>query len=120
MLIERRPTVNARASIRGPAIPVTALDLARLHGDTPVVDLLLKSGATGGAPVASIQPASMRRGNTIQAAVLSSLPLCSALTRARAESWMLLLPQPEPVSYGCRARAEERLPGGRNRHRPSR
>jgi len=52
----------------------------------------------------------MRRGNTIQAAVLSSLPFCSALTRASCRSWMLLLPQPEPVSYGCRARAEERLP----------
>ena len=53
----------------------TALELAQFHGNTAVVDLLLKSGATSEAPAVSVQPASMRRGNTIQAAVPSSLSL---------------------------------------------
>lgn len=55
----------------------TALDLARMHGDTPVVDLLLKSGAVSGvAPEsASIRKTSVRTGNSIQAAVSEALPL---------------------------------------------
>jgi ankyrin repeat protein len=76
MLIEKKAGVNAKSQHpRSGDTGLTALDLAKLHGDTPVVDLLLKSGATSGVPAVSIQPASMRRGNTIQTAVLSSLPL---------------------------------------------
>jgi N-acyl-D-amino-acid deacylase len=76
MLIEKKADVNAKSQHpRSGDTGLTALDLAKLHGDTPVVDLLLKNGATSAAPAAPIQPAAMRRGNTIQAAVLSSLPL---------------------------------------------
>jgi len=76
MLIEKKADVNAKSQHpRSGDTGLTALDLAKLHGNTPVVDLLLKSGATSAAPAAPVQPASMRRGNTIQAAVLSSLPL---------------------------------------------
>jgi hypothetical protein len=51
------------------------LDIARLHGHTAVVDLLLKSGATGAVPEAAAQPVAMRQRNTIQAAVPGSLAL---------------------------------------------
>ncbi|HEY1221830.1 MAG: ankyrin repeat domain-containing protein [Bryobacteraceae bacterium] len=76
MLIEKKADVNAKSQHpRSGDTGLTALDLAKLHGNTAVVDLLLKSGAISGAPAVSIQPASMRRGNTIQAAVATSLPL---------------------------------------------
>ena len=51
----------------------TVLDIARTHGETPIVAALLKAGAKGtaqGAP--ALKPV---RGNTIQAAVERSLPL---------------------------------------------
>jgi len=49
MLIEKKADVNAKSQHpRSGDTGLTALDLARLHGDTPVVDLLLKSGATAG------------------------------------------------------------------------
>jgi ankyrin repeat protein len=76
MLIEKKADVNAKSQHpRSGDSGLTALDLAKLHGDTAVVDLLLKSGATSGVPAASTLPASMRRGNTIQAAIPTSLPL---------------------------------------------
>jgi N-acyl-D-amino-acid deacylase len=76
MLIDKGANVNAKSQHpRSGDTDRTALDLAKLHGNTAVVDLLLKSGAKSEAPAASVQPASMRRGNTIQAAVPSSLSL---------------------------------------------
>ena len=76
MLIEKGAHVNAKSQHpRSGDTDRTALDLAKFHGNTAVVDLLLKSGATAGVPAASVQPASMRRGNTIQAAVPGSLSL---------------------------------------------
>jgi ankyrin repeat protein len=76
MLIEKKADVNAKSQHpRSGDTGLTALDLAKFHGDTAVVDLLLKSGATGAVTAAPVQPVSMRRGNTIQAAVPSSLPL---------------------------------------------
>ena len=76
MLIEKGANVNAKSQHpRSGDTDRTALDLAKFHGNTAVVDLLLKSGATSEAPAVSVQPASMRRGNTIQAAVPSSLSL---------------------------------------------
>ena len=76
MLLEKKADVNARSQHQqsGDA-GRTALDLAKFHGNTPVVDLLVKSGATSAVPAASIQPALMRHGNTIQAAVPGSLAL---------------------------------------------
>ena len=104
MLIEKKADVNAKSQHpRSGDTGLTALDLAKLHGDTAVVDLLLKSGATSGVPAASVQPASMRRGNTIQAAVPSSLPLLQRTDASFVpKAGMLFLPQPEPGSHGCR------------------
>jgi len=52
----------------------TALDLARLRGHTPIVDLLMKSGAKG-TPLASPPLKFVQGKNTIQAAVGRSLPM---------------------------------------------
>jgi ankyrin repeat protein len=53
---------------------LTALDYAKLHGDTPVVDLLVKAGArdTGAWKPATV---TFVKNNTIQAAVERSLPI---------------------------------------------
>jgi ankyrin repeat protein len=76
MLLEKGANVNAKSQHpRSGDTDRTALDLAKMHGNTAVVDLLLKSGAVGGDAAASMQAASMRRGNTIQAAVPASLAL---------------------------------------------
>jgi ankyrin repeat protein len=75
MLIEKGANVNAKsAHTKSGDTGRTALDLAKLHGNTPVVDALLKAGATSGAPP-TMEPASRRSGNTLQAAVSASLPL---------------------------------------------
>ena len=76
LLLEKGGNVNAKSSHpQSGDTGRTALDLAKFHGNTAVVDLLLKSGATSGAPAESIQTALMRRGNTIQDAVPDSLAL---------------------------------------------
>jgi ankyrin repeat protein len=76
MLIEKGATVNGKSQHQSSAdTGRTALDLARFHGETAVVELLLKSGAASGVSAVPIQAASMRSGNTIQAAVAASLPL---------------------------------------------
>jgi ankyrin repeat protein len=76
MLLDKGANVNAKsAHPQSGDTGRTALDLAKLHGNTPVVDLLLKAGATSGVPADSVQPASMRRGNSLQAAVPVSLAL---------------------------------------------
>jgi ankyrin repeat protein len=76
MMIEKGANVNAKcAHSQSADTGRTVLDIAKFHGDTPVVDLLLKSGATSAVPPVSIKPASMRTGNTIQAAVPASLAL---------------------------------------------
>lgn len=75
MLLEHKADVNAKSKHpRSGDSGLTALDIAKLHGQTAVVDLLLKAGATGGGGDIAAKPA-MRQGNTIQAAVSSSLPL---------------------------------------------
>jgi ankyrin repeat protein len=76
MLLDKGAKVDAK-SLHGQSGDTgrTALDLAKFHGNTPVVDLLLKSGATSAIPQESIKPAVMRRGNTIQSAVTASLAL---------------------------------------------
>lgn len=76
MMIEKGANVNAKSQHAGSGdTGRTALDLAKFHGNTAVVDLLLKSGAKSGVDEVSVQPASMRRGNSIQAAVPGSLSL---------------------------------------------
>jgi ankyrin repeat protein len=76
MLIDKKADVNAKSQHqRSGDSGLTALDIARLHGHTAMVDLLLKSGATSGVPDVAAQPAAIRQGNTIQAAVPISLAL---------------------------------------------
>jgi ankyrin repeat protein len=75
-LLEKRADVNAKSAHKGSGDSgLTALDIARFHGHTAVVDLLLKSGASSGLPDVPAQPASLRQGNTIQAAIPTSLAL---------------------------------------------
>jgi ankyrin repeat protein len=74
LLIERGADVNARSQHKGSGDSGrTPLDLANLRGKTPMVELLIKAGATStasAAPVPTTRPAA-----TVQAAVQRSLPL---------------------------------------------
>jgi ankyrin repeat protein len=74
LLIERGAEVNAtnRHTQAGDA-GVTVLDIAKFHGDTPIVDWLVRSGAKGTPATApALKP---KQGNTIQAAVQGAIPL---------------------------------------------
>ncbi len=76
MLLEKGANINAKSQhSQSGDTGRTALDLAKFHGDTAVVDLLLKSGATSGDPVQSMQTASARSGNNIRTAVPGALAL---------------------------------------------
>jgi ankyrin repeat protein len=74
LLIDRGADVNAKdAHTQAGDAGLTVLDIAKLHGDTPIVDLLVKSGAKATAPTApALKPV---RGNTIDGAVQRSIPL---------------------------------------------
>lgn len=75
MLLAKGAAVNAKSQHAHSADSGrTALDIAKIYGNTPVTDLLAKAGAASPSPL-SIQPASMRQGNSIQAAVPASLAL---------------------------------------------
>ncbi len=81
LLIERGADVNAvdRHKQSGDA-GRTVLDIAKFHGDTPVVDLLVKAGAKSTAATEpTLKPV---RSNNLQAAVQRSIPL---LQRADSE-----------------------------------
>jgi ankyrin repeat protein len=74
MLIERGADVNAlsRHAQSGDS-GQSVLSLAKLHGDTPLVTLLVKAGATeAGRPAPALRTI---RGNTIPNAIQRSLPL---------------------------------------------
>ena len=76
MLVDKKADLNARSThAHSGESGMTALDIARLHGQTAVVDALVKAGPTGAVPEATAQPVKMREGNTIQAAVPASLAL---------------------------------------------
>src|SRR5262245_55093429 len=82
LLIERGANVNARSQhAQSGDTGLTALDLAKMRGETPIVALLIKSRATIGAgrSTPTLKP---QRGNTIPNAIQHSLPL---LQRARSE-----------------------------------
>ena len=74
LLVERGADINAKDShkLSGDS-GLTALDIARLHGETPVVEYLVKSGAKGAAP--GVPALKARSANTIQSAIQASLPL---------------------------------------------
>jgi hypothetical protein len=74
LLVERGANVNAKVQHPN-AVDTgwTALDVARLRGSTPIVELLVKAGAKGSAPNAPVLKA--KQGNTIQGAIQASLPL---------------------------------------------
>jgi ankyrin repeat protein len=74
LLVEQGGNVNARSQHKESGDSGrTVLDLAKLRGNTPIVDLLIKSGASATAPSLSVlRP---QRGSTIQAAIQRSLPL---------------------------------------------
>ena len=74
LLIDHGADINAtdKHKLSGDA-GLTVLDIARLHGETPIVQLLVKSGAKSSNPAPPILKA--RRDNTVQSAVLASLPL---------------------------------------------
>ena len=117
LLVERGADVNAKdAHKQGGDSGLTVLDIARLHGDTPVVELLVKSGAKGTAPSApALKP---RRENTIQSAIQASLPL---IQRADAN----FVPKAACVSchnnsfaaMAVGAARKKRIPGGREDRR---
>lgn len=74
LLVERGANVNAKDTHKqGGDSGLTVLDIARLHGETPVVEWLVKSGAKGTAPSSHVLQS--RRENTIQSAIQGSLPL---------------------------------------------
>src|SRR5260370_1278191 len=74
LLVERGADVNAKdRHQQGGDSGLTVLDIAKLHGDTPVVEWLVKSGAKGTSPSPPVLKA--RRENTIQSAIQSSIPL---------------------------------------------
>jgi ankyrin repeat protein len=74
LLIERGADVNAKCRHeKGGDAGLTVLDIAKLNGNTPIVEWLVKSGAKAGpeTPVAL----HTRHDNTIRKAVQDSLPL---------------------------------------------
>jgi ankyrin repeat protein len=74
LLIERGAGVNAKnAHPKAGDTGLTPLDIAKLHGETPVVQWLIKSGAKGTDQKPPVLKA--RQQNTIQSAIQSSLPL---------------------------------------------
>ncbi len=74
LLIERGADVNAKDTHKQAGDSgLSALDIAKLHGETPVVEWLVKSGAKGTAHSAPALKA--RRENTTQEAIQASLPL---------------------------------------------
>jgi len=76
LLIEKGANVNAKSThSQSGDTGRTALDLARMHGETPVVDLLLKAGAVSGMAQETMPSSSKRASNSIQRAVSESMRL---------------------------------------------
>jgi ankyrin repeat protein len=74
LLVEHGADINAKDThkLSGDS-GLTVLDIARLHGETPIVEYLVKAGAKGAAPDAPVLKA--RSANSTQHAIQASLPL---------------------------------------------
>jgi len=74
LLVERGANVNAKVGHPN-AVDTgwSVLDVAKLRGNTPVVDFLVKAGAKGTAMPAPVLKA--KQGNTVAAAVQASIPM---------------------------------------------
>ncbi len=74
LLVERGAAINVKdIHTQSGDSGLTVLDIAKLHGETPVVEWLVKSGAKGtpqSPPILKV-----RRENTIPSAIQGSLPL---------------------------------------------
>jgi ankyrin repeat protein len=74
LLVEHGADVNAiDRHNKGGDTGLSVLDIAKLHGDTPISDFLVKSGAKATAHPAA--PLKARRENTLASAIQTSLPL---------------------------------------------
>ena len=74
LLVERGADINATDSHKASGdAGLSVLDIARGHGETPIVAWLVKAGAKGTGPSQPILTA--RRENTLRSAIQSSLPL---------------------------------------------
>lgn len=74
LLIERGADVNAQCQhAKGGDAGLRVLDIAKLNGDSPIVEWLIKSGAKASPQAAVTLHA--RRDNTLRRAVQDSLPL---------------------------------------------
>lgn len=74
LLVERGADVNAKSGHKqGGDTGLSVLDIAKLHGETPIVQYLIKSGAKATAATAPVLKA--RSSNTIRNAILASLPM---------------------------------------------
>jgi hypothetical protein len=74
LLVERGADVNAKDRHREAGdTDLTVLDIAKSHGNTPIVDFLVKAGAkTSSQTEPTLKPL---RSNTLQAAIQRSVPL---------------------------------------------
>lgn len=74
LLVERGANLDRKdAHTRSGDSGLTALDIAKLHGDTPIVAFLVKAGARSSNPEISVHSA--KHENSIRSAIESSLPL---------------------------------------------
>jgi ankyrin repeat protein len=73
LLVERGANVNVKvAHPKAVDTDWSVLDIARLRGNTPIVEFLVKAGAKGTAPTAPVLKA--KQGNTLPDAMERSLP----------------------------------------------
>ncbi|HSU19875.1 MAG TPA: ankyrin repeat domain-containing protein, partial [Acidobacteriaceae bacterium] len=74
LLVRRGANVNARSTHANSGDSgLSILDMAKQHGDTPVVDFLIASGAKGSGVTPAVQH--LRAKNDVRSAVEDSLPL---------------------------------------------
>ena len=112
MLLDKGANVNARsAHPRSGDTGRTPLDLAKLHGNTPVVDLLVKAGGKVGIAPEPVKTPLMGSANTNSEGG-GGQPAANPAHRRqlRPQDRLFLLPQSEPGGDGSRSRAQERVP----------